>query len=380
MILRTALTLTLSGLAVAAVAQDVPAPIEPEVFYVEESISEGPYIFALSGSWKGASQVYTLGTDLTMKGNVSPGLQPMVTVTADASKMYVSSNYNERIVWGETTSVIQEFDVQTQTLLREIEVPAGKLAMNEPQPAMIQLSTDEKFLLVQNATPATSVSVVDLESGAFLTEIPTPGCWGVLPMVTANSFTTICGDGTFNTYSWNADGTFGDPVKSAPIFDADADALFTNPAVMNGKLVFASFKGNLYVVDITGEAAVLDEVLPLSAGVEGDWAPAGSEVIVGHEATNSLFVLMHSGAYEGSHKNATEEIWAYDLGTKTLGYRSTNAGEDNLMMVQGGETPMLYGAGGSSINYYEVDPAARFAARIVNSYDAGGIGMMVSAE
>lgn len=379
MILRTALTLTLSGLAVAAVAQDVPAPIEPEVFYVEEGITEGPYIFAVNGSWGGASNIYTLGTDLDMKGNVSPGLQPAATVSADSSKLYVMSNYNERIVWGETTSVIQEFDVQTQSLLREIEVPAGKLAMVDSQPILIQLSTDEKYVLAQNATPATSVSVVDLETGAFLVEIPTPGCWGILPMVTANSFTTVCGDGTFNTYSWNADGTYGEPVKSEQIFDVDADALFTNPAVMNGKLVFASFKGNLYVVDITGEAAVLDEVIPMAEGIEGDWAPAGSEVIAGHEATNTVFVLMHSGAYEGSHKNTTEEIWAFDLGTKTLGYRSANDGEDTLMMVQG-DVPMLYAAGGSSINFYDVDPTARYAARISKTYGASSIGMMVSAE
>lgn len=379
MILRTALTLTLSGLAVAAVAQDVPAPIEPEVFYVEEGITEGPYIFAVSGSWSGASNVYTLGQDLDLKGNVSPGLQPAATVTADASKIYAMSNYNTRIMWGETTSVIQEFDVQTQSLLREIEVPAGKLAMVDSQPILIQLSSDEKYVLAQNATPATSVSVVDLESGEFLVEIPTPGCWGILPMTTPNAFTTVCGDGTFATYSWNADGTYGEPVKSEQIFDVDADALFTNPAEVNGKLVFASFKGNLYVVDNSGAAAVLEEVLPMAEGVEGDWAPAGSEVIAGHNGTNTVYVLMHSGAYEGSHKNATEEIWAYDLTAKTLGYRSVNDGEDTLMMVQG-ETPMLYAAGNGSINLYDVDPTARYAARVSESWASGGIGMMVAPE
>lgn len=376
MILRTALTLTLSGLAVAAVAQDVPAPIEPEVFFVEEGIAEGPYIFGVSGSWTGASNVYTLGHDLELKGNVSPGMQPAATVTADASKIYAMSNYNARIMWGETTSVVQEFDVQTQSLLREFEVPA-KLAMVDSQPALIQLSSDEKFVLVQNATPATSVSIVDLEKGEFLVEIPTPGCWGILPTVTDNAFTTICGDGTFATYSWAADGTFGEPVKSEQIFDVDADALFTNPAELNGKLVFASFKGNLYVVDITGEAAVLEEVLPMAEGVEGDWAPSGSEVIAGHHGTSTVYVLMHSGAYEGSHKNESEEIWAYDLTNKTLGYRSFSDAEDTLMMVQG-DVPMLYAAGNGEINFYEVDPTARSAARIANTWKSGGIGMMVA--
>ena len=126
----------------------------------------------------------------------------------------------------------------SSTLKKEIPVVA-RMAQAEPQPALLSLVDDGKYLLLQNATPATSVTVVDLEKGEQIAEIPTPGCWGILPMVNANTFTTICGDGTFATYSWNADGTFGEPAKSEQIFDVDADALCTNPAATNAAQVFS---------------------------------------------------------------------------------------------------------------------------------------------
>jgi methylamine dehydrogenase heavy chain len=42
---------------------------------------------------------------------------------------------------------------------------------------MAGLSADEKFLFLQNATPATSVTVVDLVANKFAGEIPIPVLW-----------------------------------------------------------------------------------------------------------------------------------------------------------------------------------------------------------
>lgn len=380
MILRTVLTVTLSGLAMQAAAQDAPAPIEPEILTVEETIPEGPNLFALDGSWNGASNVYILGLDdLAMKGNLSPGLQANMVLTADGSTLYTSSNYNTRIVYGPTTSVIHEFDVATASITREIEVPA-KLAMVEPQPGLLTLSADERYLLAMNATPATSVTVVDLEAGAVIAEIPTPGCWLILPAVDGPKFTTVCGDGTLASYTWAEDGTFSEPARSEVIFDPDADALFTNPARMGSTLVFASFTGNLYVVDDSADVPVLSETIAMTDGIDGEWAPAGSEVIVGHEASGTVYVLMHPDAYEGSHKDPSTEIWAYDLTNDALLYRSNSNGDFSLMLAQT-EVPMLYGTDGASVFQYEIDPTARYAARLVNTYaDVGSIGLMVTDQ
>ncbi|MBQ2262295.1 MAG: hypothetical protein II336_13105 [Loktanella sp.] len=380
MILRTALTVTLSGLAAQVMAQDVPPPIEPETLTVEEAIAPGPNLFAIDSSWSGVSNIFIVGADdLSMKGNVSPGMQALMVLNAAGTTVFSASNYLERIAYGPRTSIVHEFDVETASITREIEIPA-KIAMVEVQPGLMSLVDDEKYLLVQNATPATSVTVVDLEAGDVLAEIPTPGCWIIIPAVTGPKFTTICGDGTFASFTFDADGSFGDPAKSEVIFDPDGDALFTNGARVGEMMVFASYEGNLFVVDDSGDVPVLTETIAMTDGIDGNFAPTGSELITYHEGTGVLFVLMHGDAYDGSHKDDSTEIWAYDFAARELLYRSNSNGENSLLMAQT-ETPRLYGAGGNAIYVYDIDPAARSAARLVDSFDGiGSISMMATAE
>lgn len=118
----------------------------------------------------------------------------------------------------------------TLSLKREILV-SSKAAMVSPQAAMLALVDGGKYLLVQNATPATSVTVVDLAAGAPLVEVPTPGCWGAIPAAAGMSFLSLCGDGSLQVSSFAADGTIAEPKKTPGVFDPDADALFTNPAI-----------------------------------------------------------------------------------------------------------------------------------------------------
>ena len=113
-----------------------------------------------------------------------------------------------------------------------------------------------------------------------------------------------------------------------------------------------------------GDAPVLKEKIALTEGIEGDWAPGGSEVIGYSAPTGVLFLLMHSGATEGSHKDGAEEIWAYDLAKKELLYRSVAHGEDSIAVTQT-PVPVVYGVVSEegALHRYEVDPTARFAAK-----------------
>ena len=351
----------LAGTAGVAHAQET---FTPQTLTVQESIAPGANVFVLHQAWAGPSVVSVLGADdLSMKGNMTPGTTAQMTLTKDAKTLYTTSVYMKRMVYGDVEIVLHEYDVEHLGIKREIII-SPKLAHVESQPNLLKLSADEKFILAQNATPATSVSLVDLAAGAQIAEIPIPGCWTFMPSTTGYKFTTLCGDGTLKSVTYAADGSYGDPVASAVIFDPDADALFSNGVRVGEDIVYASFKGNLYVVSDAGDAPVLKEKIALTEGIPGDWAPGGSEVIGYSAPTGVLFLLMHSGATEGSHKDGAEEIWAYDLAKKELLYRSVAHGEDSIAVTQT-PVPVVYGVVSEegALHRYEVDPSARFAAK-----------------
>ena len=108
---------------------------------------------------------------------------------------------------------------------------------------------------------------------------------------------------------------------------------------IDGKLVYVSYGGTLYVVDDSGETPVLDKTVPFA---EAGWAPGGYNLMAYSEPTHTLFVLMHSGPYDGSHKNPAEEIWAIDTTSMTVVGRSEAHHELNIA-VSNEDKPVLVG-------------------------------------
>ncbi|WP_134679148.1 amine dehydrogenase large subunit [Paracoccus ravus] len=334
--LTTALTMTLMALAGTAHAAD---EIQPETLTIEEKIAPGPNVLVMDFGMVGSSPVYVFGNeDLKLKGNIGTGSFGQMILSKDGKTLYTVSAYLERYVYGPIHAVVHEWDLQTMTAKREFEIN-DKFAHVESQTGTLTLGDGENFLLVQNATPATSVTVVDLAKGADIAEIPTPGCWTAIPAIEGRRFSTICGDGKFASFTYEADGTFSKPVKSEQIFDADKDPLFANPLRVGGKLVYLSFGGNFHVVDDSGEAAKLENTVSIEGG---EWAPSGSEVMTYHAASNTIFVMMHKGPFDGSHKNPAEEIWAVDASTFKVKGRSAANGETGIMVTKG-DAPDLYG-------------------------------------
>lgn len=368
------------GCAQAALAQTAVAP---EDLTVEASIPPGENVFSLDQSWRGTSRINVLAAeDLKNKGNITPGLQAQMALTADGKTLYTLSNYPRRIVFGPTESVIQEWDVATLSLKREIAVEP-KVAMVEPQPAMLAFADGEKYLLAQNATPAASVTVIDLAKGAPIAEIPTPGCWGAIPAASGPSFLALCGDGSMQTYAFAADGSFSEPKNADGIFDPDGDALFTNPARAGEDLLFASFKGNIHRVSVKDGAPALVDKFSIVEGVPGDWAPGGSEVIAYHPETDTIFVLMHPDAAEGSHKDGAKEIWAVDLSDKKVLYRSVAEDEKSIAVSRSAPPVLFLGSDDtSSVTRYEVDPEARSAAKLTATAEKMGefVGLVLTSQ
>lgn len=327
----------LTVLGTSAFGQEVD--IEPETLVVEERISEGNHVYIMDMAISGSSAVYVLNSeDFSLEGNIGAGTFGQMLLTPDESSIYTASAYMRRYTYGDIEAVIHEWDPVTLKLKREFMV-SEKMAQTLSQKGAMNLTADGGYLLVQNATPATSINVVDLAAEKDLVEIPTPGCWTAYPATEGTAFTTICGDGSLMKYSFSADGSVADPGKSEKIFDSDKNPLFSSAVRIDGNLVFVSFSGVLHIVDDSGDAPALVKTVDIAQ--EG-WAPSGYNLMAYHEASGTLFITMHSKPFEGSHKVPAEEIWAIDMKTEKVVGRGAAHGESNIT-VSAGDQPEVIG-------------------------------------
>ena len=89
---------------------------------------------------------------------------------------------------------------------------------------------------------------------------------------------------------------------------------------------------------------------------------------MGYNAPNGImFVLMHPDAKDGSHKDHSLEIWAVDVARKAVLYRSVAKGLNEIAVSQDAN-PVVFGVNNKTGGVYrfEVDPTARFAAKLTH--------------
>lgn len=338
------------------------AELKPQHLTVKPAIDPGSNVFTIDQEWGGASSINVFSAkDLTYKGNMSSGTMAQMLLTDDGKTTYTASVYMKRIAYGEAEMVLQAFDVTTLSPVREIVLPP-KFAMLTPYRHMLAHSADGKYLYVQNATPATSVTVADIGEGKVKGEIPTPGCFGIYPSLQGHRFSVVCGDGTFASYALKADGSGADRTPSEKIFDVDKDPIFLTAERVGTDLIYVSYHGNVYRVSDGGPAAKLAERLSLTAGTSGNWAPGGYQMLAYNKANGVLFVGMHPAARDGSHKTPAREIWAYDLSRRKLLHRSPVPGV-RALTVSDDPVPVLFGLKDKAIMRFAVDPSAKFALR-----------------
>ncbi|PKR89754.1 amine dehydrogenase [Pleomorphomonas diazotrophica] len=344
--------------APAALAEDA---FTPEQVSVKEAIDPGPNVFVYQEEWKGAGSIAVFAQDsLKLKGLMSTGAMGQMLVAPDGKTAWAQSSFLKRIVYGPNEQVLQTFDIDKLTVKGEAILPP-KAAMALGYSALLRLSTDGKLIFVQNATPASSVTVADAATGATLQEVPTPGCWGIYPLPGKSGFATICGDGTFSTVTVSADGKTASAEASAPIFDPDADPIFIEDESYDGALYFVSYKGVLYKLDPSGKTVAKLETTELTAGVEGGWAPGGYQLMSIAPKAGVLFIQMHPDAKDGSHKFVAKEIWAYDLKAKKVLSRSKVEDVASLVASKS-DTPLVFGSTEvGKLFRFETDPAAGYA-------------------
>mgnify|MGYP001221583760 CR=1 FL=1 len=337
-------TLLLASAAVlptVATAED----LRPEKVTVARLDAATPRIYAVDIAINHIvdGRAYVLNPEtLEMIGLIGTGFAGQFYVPKGRDEVYVATSYYPKLTRGDRSDWLEVYDTQTLELKKEIRIVSRRAQALNYRPLM-QASTDGRFMFVQNATPATSVTVVDMKAGKQSGEVPNPGCYGIYPAAAKpNVFSTLCGDGTMRSFTLDAKGSKASAKASAKFFDADKDALFLHAEQDGDTLWFVSFQGVVHKVSIAGETATVEDSFALAKDVEGDWRPGGYQPMALDAKAGMLYVLMHKGGAEGSHKNPAEEIWAIDLKAKKVAGRSPTQPATTLAILPGAK-PALFG-------------------------------------
>lgn len=248
-------------------------------------------------------------------GMVNTGYAGNFTLSADRSEIYVATTYLSRLGRGDRADVLEVWDTTTLAFKHEVLLPS-KRAQTLNYRHLVRATANGRFVLVQNATPATSVTVVDLAERKAVAEVPTPGCWGLLPSAAhPTRFAMLCGDGKVATVTLDDRGQVADRQASDKLFDADQDAWFTSGEQQGDRYWFASFQGRLHEVEVGGPVAQLkgSKLLVGAADAKQGWRPGGYQLMALHPAGRWLVVAMHDKGREGSHKSPAKQLWVFDL-------------------------------------------------------------------
>lgn len=300
------------------------------------------------------------GDTLKVRGTIGTGFSGEMALAPDRAELYVATTYYSRLSRGERADVVDIYDLATLAYKGEIVIPP-KNAQASPYRGLVRTSADGRLLFVQNATPASSVTVVDLKTRKFVAEVPTPGCWIILPSQSVSShFSTLCGDGTVLTVTLDDEGKAKTMKRSARFFNPDEDPLFVHAENIGDRYFFVSFKGRIYTANLGGEEATFEEPWSLlgPSDARQGWRPGGYQVLALHEGSGRIFVAMHPKGREGSHKDPAKEIWAFDLAAKR---RVSRVPGNNAIAiaVSRNDQPLLYAIDGVKMALVVYDAAGK---------------------
>jgi len=334
-------------------------PFKREEVTVEQGVGPGPHLYVV-----GPNRIHLINPDsLKYQGQISTGNYGQFVLSDAGDTVFVASSYYSRGWTGTRTDVVQIYDSTTLQQKLEVSIPTRKAMIGAKRPLMA-LSSDSHWLLVQNATPAQSVTAVDTGSHKS-SEIPTPGCWGIYPAKKdPNRFTMLCGDGRLATFTVDSKGRGTGPVLSDPVFDVNKDPLFIDTGADGDMLYLVSYAGVVYTVSTADPQARLVGQFPFATGIPGEWRPGGFQLVAFLPADGVLYVLMHKKAIEGGHTDPANEVWAIDVRKSALLSRSTFRPATAITAGVHGESALYaWEKEAKSVTRYPIDRNAGFTVR-----------------
>jgi methylamine dehydrogenase heavy chain len=283
------------------------------------------------------------GDDFSVLGQVTNGSFGSFSISADRKTLFDATSFFSRGDHGTRTEVLEYYDTATLKPRSET-ILLSKRAMSNQYSVFVVESAEAKYLMLQNATPAQSVSIVDLATKNLLSEIPTAGCFGIYASTTVpGRFSTLCGDGAALTVDFDSAGKEIGRNRSPTLFDPERDALFISGVKMDDKTIFMSFLGNVHIIDFSADVATQDTPWTVLGAKEkaARWRPGGYSNIAYSPSTGQLYLGMHPDGQEGSHKTPAAEIWKVDVAKHVVTGRVKSDGA-NYMQVSKEAHPLLF--------------------------------------
>ena len=317
--------------------------------------------------------------------------------SADGSSLFVVETFYTRGNRGDRTDTVTIFDTSTLGVSGEIVIPA-KRALMLAVTGTLALTDNDRFLAVFNLTPATSISVVDIETRSFVGEISTPGCSLVFSAGDL-SYVMICANGDLLTVTLDENGREVSKERTELFFDPELDPI-REPGVRYGdEWLFASFDGILHSVDVSGSTPRIGESWSLLTASDRDqnWRITGRQPLAVHRQSGRLYVLARQNDEpldDPADWDGTE-IWSFDLATRERVQRlealpesdesegagaaigaTSGDGASNVQVTQGDE-PLLVSAAGSGVSVRHAMTGEYLHERLQNAPSSGWLSLRI---
>ncbi|MEE4143911.1 MAG: amine dehydrogenase large subunit [Halieaceae bacterium] len=276
-----------------------------------------------------------------VKGMVNVSMIGNIAQSARRNEIYATETFHSRGNRGDRMDVLTIFERQTLAPAGEVILPTGKRFMGMPQRYALLLMNDDRWLGVANFSPATSVTLIDLDSRKIIGEIPTPGCVLIYP-AGKSGFSSLCADGRFLSTELAADGSVAKQTRTDVFFNSDTSPIFERPAVIGDTAYFPSIAGLVHPVNVGAGVAEVGEAWNLVPEAERaeNWAPSGIGLI-DRDDQGRFYIIMHPDARDGSYQGGGPEVWVYDAAAKKRVQRIKLQAWGLTLAVSRGPDPVL---------------------------------------
>lgn len=311
----------------------------------------------------------------TVLGMIDTGWEGGRLVWTDHA-IYNAAMFMSRGFRGQRTDVVTTYDPHTLQPLREVIVPP-KTVHGFPDLNHFGLTDDQRFMLLQLISPASSIGVVNLAANEFVGELETAGCINAMP-AGPNRFFSMCGDGSLLAVTLTADGKEASRQRYPKFFDPDVDPLHESGVRSGGIWYFVSHRGQVHPVDVSGADF---KFLPTWSVAEADgamtWIPGQPmQTLAVHHARQKLYVLMHPSDLKPKtngiefHREAGTEVWVYDLKSRRREQRLPLGNLTDGIAVSQDDAPLLYASSlyHTEFSVYDAGTGKRLRALSMPSY------------
>jgi methylamine dehydrogenase heavy chain len=291
-------------------------------------------------------KVYVLDADAATqptqtKGTFNVSLMGNITQSAKRSEIYAMETFHSRGTRGDRLDVLTIWDQETLSPVAEVLWPKPIRFMGMPMRYTMLTIDNDRLLAVTNFSPATSVTLVDLDTRKIINEIPTPGCVMTYPTGKLG-FSSLCADGRFMTTELAKDGSVIKQTRTDAFFSSDDSPIYERPAVIGDTAYFPSIAGLVFPVDVSGKVAKVGEswnLVPESERAE-KWAPGGIGLI-DKDDLGRFYIIMHPDSKDGSYQGGGPEVWVFDAVKKQRVARIALQTWGLSLAVSRGKNPLL---------------------------------------